>query len=71
MSGTVTHFISGNSQACLDQNPVNNLFCAIAIQCVYRVAPPSEAATEELDMKPCGIFVVLAMIACQKAAEIR
>jgi hypothetical protein len=51
MAGAVSHFLPGNSQACLDQNSVNNLFCTIAVQRVYRTAPACEAATEELSME--------------------
>jgi hypothetical protein len=66
MGGSVSHFFPGNSQACLDQNSVNNLLCAIAVQRVYRAAPACEATTEELSMEACRVFMVLGMVGFQK-----
>jgi hypothetical protein len=55
-----------NGQACVGENAVNDLFSAIVVQRVQRIAPAREVATQELGLVPCGIFLVLGMEGLQK-----
>jgi hypothetical protein len=49
----------GNGQACLGENAFNDLFSAIVVQRVQRIAPARELATQELGLAPNGVFLVL------------
>src|ERR1017187_4111299 len=56
----------GNSQACLGENAVNDLFSTIVVQRVQCIAPAREVATQELGLAPCRVFLVLGMESLQK-----
>ena len=56
----------GHGQTCVDENAVNDLFSAIVVQRVQRIAPAREFATKELRLVPCGVFLVLGMEGLQK-----
>ena len=70
MGCAVSHFVPGNGQACLDQNAINNLFRAIAVQGVYGAAPACKAATEELSAEACRILIVLGVVGFQKESAL-
>jgi len=70
MGGTVSHFVLGNGQACLDQNAINNLFSTITVQRVYGTAPACKATTEKLSMEACRISIVLGVVGFQKESAL-
>src|ERR1035438_5918772 len=61
----------GNGQAGLGENAVNDLFGAIVVQRVQRIAPAREIATQERGLVPCGVFLVLGMERFQKKFALR
>jgi hypothetical protein len=56
----------GHGQTRVDEDAVNDLFSAIVVQRVQRIAPAREVATQEFRLVPSGVFLVLRMEGLQK-----